>query len=223
MDHPDLRATGVTNVAYRLTTTGFITSSPRSVLVVDLMDVAAWVRQVHADPGTSSAGRTIGSMTNSSELVAVELTERERQFIQQALQQWGLSASDAPFPFQLLGLSSWDEFDELTVRLQRAVENAEPLSNLDWARVLFLTEITWASDLVGAALDFATVTGFSDTEAVSLLRGLQRRRKIGGYEGGKLLFPNGGRTRTAEEIEELERWGERVRREQEGREYPPGL
>lgn len=43
-----------------------------------------------------------------------------------------------------------------------------------------MTEITWASDLVGAGLDFATVTGFSDTEAVSLLRGLQRRRKIGG-------------------------------------------
>ena len=40
-------------------------------------------------------------MTNSSELVAVELTERERKFIQQALQQWGLSASDAPFPFQV--------------------------------------------------------------------------------------------------------------------------
>ncbi|HME76351.1 MAG TPA: hypothetical protein VKI00_12075 [Mycobacterium sp.] len=162
-------------------------------------------------------------MTSSSDLVAIDLTDRERKFIEQALQQWGLSASDAPFPFQVLGLSTWDEFGELTVRLQRAVENGDPLSNLDWARVLFLTEITWASDLVGAALDFATITGFSDTEAVSLLRGLQRRRKIGGYEAGKLLFPNGGRPRTAEEIEELERWGERVRREQDGRVYPPGL
>jgi hypothetical protein len=162
-------------------------------------------------------------MTSSSELVAVDLTDRERKFIEQALQQWGLSASDAPFPFQMLGLSTWEEFGNLTVRLEGAVANGEPLSDLDWARVLFLTEITWASDLVGAGLDFATVTGFSDSEAVSLLRGLQRRRKIGGYERGKLLFPDGGRTRAAEELDEIERWGEKVRREQQGRQYPPGL
>ncbi|MDC8984876.1 hypothetical protein [Mycobacterium marinum] len=61
--------------------------------------------------------------------------------------------------------------------------------------MLFLTEITWASGLVGAGLDFAIVTGFSDSEAIGLLRGLQRRRKIGGHERAKLLFPNGGRTR----------------------------
>jgi hypothetical protein len=95
------------------------------------------------------------------------------------------------------------------------------LSDLDWARVLFLTEITWASNLVGSGLDFAIVTRFSDTEAVGLLRALQR--KISSYKRAKLLFPNGGRTRTAEEIEEIERWGEQVRREQAGRQYPPGL
>jgi hypothetical protein len=162
-------------------------------------------------------------MTDSSELVAADLTEREREFIQQALEQWALSAADAPFPFQVLGLSTWEEFGDLTLRLRRAVTNGEPLEDLDWARVLFLTEITWASDLVGAGLDFATVTGFADTEAVSLLRGLQRRRKIGGHTRAKLLFPNGGRTRTAEEIEEENRYWENVRREQQGRQYPPGL
>ncbi|RFZ45322.1 hypothetical protein DAVIS_01152 [Mycobacterium marinum] len=134
-------------------------------------------------------------MTSSSELVAVDLTEREREFIQQALQQWGGAASGAPFPFQMLGLSTWEEYGELTLRLQRAVRGDEPLTNRDWARVLFLTEITWASGLVGAGLDFAIVTGFSDSEAIGLLRGLQRRRKIGGHERAKLLFPNGGRTR----------------------------
>jgi hypothetical protein len=162
-------------------------------------------------------------MTNSSELVAVDLTDRERKFIEQALQQWGWSASDAPFPFQVLGLSTWEEFGRLTVRLQGAVANDEPLTNLDWARVLFLTEITWVSDLVGAGLDFATVTGFSDTEAVALLRGLQRRYEIGGYQRGKLLFPNGGRTHTAEEVAEQRRRLEQERREQQGRQYPPGL
>ena len=121
----------------------------------------------------------------------------------------------------MLGLSTWEEFGALTVRLERAVTNGEPLTNLDWARVLFLTEITWASGLVGAGLDFATVTGFSDTEAVSLLRGLQRRRKLGGYDRATLLFPHGGRPRTAEEIEEIEQWGEKIRREYQERQYPP--
>jgi hypothetical protein len=162
-------------------------------------------------------------MTSSSELVSADLTERERDFISQALEQWALSAADAPFPFQVLGLSTWEEFGALTVRLERAVTNGEPLTNLDWARVLFLTEITWASGLVGAGLDFATVTGFSDTEAVRLLRGLQRRRKIGGYDRATLLFPHGGRPRTTAEIEEIQRWGEKIRREYNQRQYPPGV
>ncbi|MBW0013411.1 MAG: hypothetical protein JO059_09625 [Mycobacterium sp.] len=160
-------------------------------------------------------------MTSSSELVAVDLTQDERDFIRQALQQWESSAAGQPFPFQVLGLSTWGEFGEQTLRLERAITGCQPLTDLDWARVLFLTEVTWASDLIGSGLDFDVVTSFSDTEAVSLLRGLQR--KIGGIRRAKLLFPTGGRTRTAEEIEEDERWAENVRREQQGRQYPPGL
>jgi hypothetical protein len=160
-------------------------------------------------------------MSSSSDLVGVDLSETEREFIAQVLQQWGWSASDSQFPFQILGMSTWEEFGELTYRLQRAVENHEPLTDLDWARVMFLTEITWASSLVGSGLDFAIVTRFSDIEAVALLRGLQR--KISGHNRAKLLFPNGGRTRSAEEIETQKRWAEQLRQEQQGRQYPPGL
>ncbi|CQD13446.1 hypothetical protein BN1232_02653 [Mycobacterium lentiflavum] len=160
-------------------------------------------------------------MTDSSELVAVDLTEREREFIQQALQQWVWSATGKPFPFQVLGLSKWEEFNELTGRLAHAVTGGESLSELDWTRVLFLVESSWASSVVGAGLDFAIVTGFSDTEGLTLLRGLQR--KIGGVERAKLLFPAGGRTPGPEEVEEEDRWAEKVLREQQGRQYPPGL
>jgi hypothetical protein len=65
------------------------------------------------------------------------------------------------------------------------------------------------------------VTRFSDIEAVALLRGLQR--KISDHNRAKLLFPNGGRTHTAEEIAEQKRWAEKLRLEQQGRQYPPGL
>ena len=117
-------------------------------------------------------------MTDSSELVAVELTDDERDFIQQTLEQWALSAASKPFPFQVLGLSTWEEFGNLTGRLEHAVTDGEPMTDLDWARVLFLTEITWASMLIGSGLDFAIVTRFSDSEAVSLLRGLQRKQPM---------------------------------------------
>lgn len=160
-------------------------------------------------------------MTSSSELVAADLTERERKFIWEALHQWVWSATGKPFPYQILGLSTWEEFNELSGRLAHAITGGESLSGLDWARVLFLVESSWASSVVGAGLDFATVTGISDTEGVTLLRGLQR--KIGSVERAKLLFPTGGRTPSAEEIAEERRWEEKVRREQEGRQYPPGL
>lgn len=160
-------------------------------------------------------------MTTPSELVAVDLTEDERDFIRQTLEQWGWSASQKPFPFQVLALSTWQEFGDLVVRLTRAISDGESMTDLDWARALFLTEITWASSLIGSGLDFEIVTRFSDAEAVGLLRSVQR--KIGSYSRAKLLFPSGGRTRTPEEIKESEQWWDRVRREQEGRQYPPGL
>ena len=115
-------------------------------------------------------------------------------------------------------MSNWDEFDELTGRLAHAVTEGQSLTTLDWARVLYLTECSWASSLVGAALDFSIVTGFSDTEGLGLLRGLQR--KIGGIDQAETLFAGRGRPRP---IEEWERESEQIIREQQGRQYPPGL
>ena len=78
----------------------------------------------------------------------------------------------------LLGLSTTDEFRTLLHQLMEAIEEKKPLSDLDWARVLFLTEISWASDLVGAGIDFAT--NVRDEKAAPLLRSIQR--KVSSYE-----------------------------------------
>ncbi|WP_162625557.1 hypothetical protein [Mycolicibacterium llatzerense] len=129
-------------------------------------------------------------------LVAVELTADEREFIEQTLEEWAASASGKPFPYQVLGLASWEAFGELVFRLIDAVKAGQALTDLDWARVLFLTEVTWASSLVGCGLDFVTMTRFSDVQALGLLRALQR--KIGDYDRAKLLFPSGGRTQAPE-------------------------
>lgn len=157
----------------------------------------------------------------TSPLVAVELTVDERDFVVQTLEEWAASASGKPFPYQVLGLWSWEEFGELIFRLVHAVKPGQALTDLDWARVLFLTEVTWASSLVGAGLDFVSMTRFSDEQALGLLRGLQR--KIGGVRRAKLLFPNGGRTDTPEELAERQRWADEVLLDQQTRQYPPGL
>lgn len=117
-----------------------------------------------------------------------------------------------------MGLSEWSEFDVLTERLAQAVAGCQSLSVLDWARVLYLAECSWASSLVGAALDFSTVSGFTDTEALGLLRGLQR--KIGGMKYADALFPGRGRHRP---VEEWKRESEKIIEERRARRYPPGL
>jgi hypothetical protein len=48
-----------------------------------------------------------------TELVEIDLTDDERSFMQTALNEWGGPASYAPLPITILGLTSWDEFDNL--------------------------------------------------------------------------------------------------------------
>jgi hypothetical protein len=142
--------------------------------------------------------------------IAIDLTERERDFIVDGLREWQGSAGWKPLPIEAMGISDWDEFDALTDRLRAAVGRGEPLTELDWARVLFLGEITWASSLVGAALDFEIVTGFSDAEAIAVLRSLQR--KISSRRRADLLFPGRGRPRPIEEWKrETERMLQQIR------------
>jgi hypothetical protein len=125
-----------------------------------------------------------------TELVEIDLTDDERSFMQTALNEWGGPASYAPLPITILGLTSWDEFDNLVDRLSAAIGGKTPLSDLDWARALFLTEISWASDLVGSGMDFALIH-IRDEEAVQLLRAIQR--KVSTSYRADLLFPNAGR------------------------------
>lgn len=135
-------------------------------------------------------------MTESS-LITIDLTERERLFISRALYEWQGPAAWKPLPIDALGLADWDDFDQLVLRLSDTVQHGAPLSELDWARALFLTEISWASSLVGSGLDFSTVTDFDDIEAITLLRSIQR--KISSRRRADLLFPGRGRPRPIEE------------------------
>jgi len=107
-------------------------------------------------------------------LVAINLDDDERRFMVEALNEYfGAAKRAVPFLSSSLGASSDDEFRALVWRLLEAIDNGQPLSELDWSRALFLAEISWASDLVGSGLDFAT--RFRDEDAVELVRSVQHK------------------------------------------------
>jgi hypothetical protein len=89
------------------------------------------------------------------ELVTIELTDEEHKLMILALNEYGGAAQHTyRLLCPVLGQSNLDQWAYLVNRLKEAVRNKEPLSDLDWARALFLTEICFGSDLVGAGLDF---------------------------------------------------------------------
>src|SRR4051812_21684462 len=113
----------------------------------------------------------------SRELAGVDLTDDERRLLLAGLMEYGGPAAGAGALAPLVGAESVDAFFELTDRLSAAIKNGQPLSGLDWARALVLTEICWASDILGAASEFAT--NLSDERALSALRSLQRKLVTG--------------------------------------------
>jgi hypothetical protein len=121
-------------------------------------------------------------------LVAIELTDEERELMVLSLNEYYGPAGHAyELLHPLLGQSNKDEWVRLVNRLMEAIENNEPLSDLDWARALFLTEISFGSALVGAALDL--VRG-ADEYRIKLLRSLQY--KVSSHARFLLLLQNAG-------------------------------
>ncbi|GFG64664.1 hypothetical protein MKUB_21540 [Mycobacterium kubicae] len=138
----------------------------------------------------TSVGRTkwslplVGSSTPSTQpnsrvtptgrAVAIDLTDDERLLIVHGLNEYRGSAKRAmPLLTPLVGLSNTEEFRGFLSRLIDGVKRKEPLSDLDWAQAVFLTEIGWASDVVGSGIDFAT--NIRDEKAAPLLRSIQRK------------------------------------------------
>src|SRR4051794_35641159 len=109
----------------------------------------------------------------TAELVHVDLSDVESRLLLAGLMEYGGPAAGAAVLAPLVGAESVDTFFQLTDRLTAAIKHGDPLSDLDWTRALVLTEICWASDILGAASDFGT--NMSDDVALPALRSLQRK------------------------------------------------
>ncbi|MEV4420474.1 hypothetical protein AB0L40_10935 [Patulibacter sp. NPDC049589] len=108
-------------------------------------------------------------------LIAIPLTTTEREFLVQGLSQWKGPARPTEALSALFGYKDTAALDAGFERIQDAIERREPLPAEDWHRTLLATELAFASDLHGAGTEWSTVTRFSDTESIELLRSLQHK------------------------------------------------
>ncbi|WP_166902219.1 hypothetical protein [Mycobacterium sp. DL440] len=122
------------------------------------------------------------------------LSGEQKRFLGTALSVWGGIASNQLPPIEALGYAGLADFDSDVARLRDQLGRDKPeLSTLDWSRIQFLAEISWASDMFGAGVEFELVNPFSDAEALVLLRSVQRAlvRTV----DPAVLFPRAGTDR----------------------------
>jgi hypothetical protein len=134
----------------------------------------------------ASAGDGIGLTIDNDKLIAIDLNEDERDLLVMAINEYDGTAQGAVELLPpLIGKSSRREWRDYTRQLMENIERREPLSNLDWARALLLTEFGFGSDMVANARRFGPVR---DEYWVLVLRSLQDR--VSTDERARLLQEN---------------------------------
>ncbi|MDT3395093.1 hypothetical protein RKE29_00195 [Streptomyces sp. B1866] len=103
------------------------------------------------------------------------MTEKELKVLRCGLLEWSGSARGTEEFAVAMGFSSLAELLRESKRIRSALAQGEGLEPVDWARVLLATEVAFVSDVVGSGHDWSITTGFSDEEAVKILRSVQRK------------------------------------------------
>jgi hypothetical protein len=120
------------------------------------------------------------------ELVAIDLTDEERELMVLALNEYaGTAQHTHRLLCPVLGQADKHEWYQLTTRLKETIRNKERLSDLDWGRAMFLTDICFGSTLVGSGLRFGRG---ADEYWFEILRSLQA--KVSTYPRFLLLLQN---------------------------------
>ena len=101
-------------------------------------------------------------------LVNFDLSGDEREFLREGLSQWGGPAGCTEELAVAMGFESARDLLSETKRLVVAVSTGTPMSARDWARTLVCAKIDFVSDVLGAGVEWETVTAFSDTDSLRL-------------------------------------------------------
>ncbi|MEV3965187.1 hypothetical protein AB0M34_30600 [Nocardia sp. NPDC050193] len=112
---------------------------------------------------------------DSDGLVAIELSEDEREVLRRGLGEWGGPAHCTEALAVAMGFRSVVDLHGQGRRLRSALTSDKPLSVGDWRRTLVATEFAFASDVFGSGVEWSTTTGLSDEESIRVLRRLQRK------------------------------------------------
>lgn len=122
------------------------------------------------------------------DVLIVELAEEERAMLRWGLLDWGGPASPTEALVRVMGFESIADLYTSARRIAELVWTGKGLSRRDWTRALVATEFVWASDVFGSGLDSVYTFGYSDAEAVAILRSVQRKlRKAGALARGASL------------------------------------
>jgi hypothetical protein len=106
--------------------------------------------------------------------VDVPLNDDEWAMLYQHL-QWGGPARASDEAASLIGYESAFNLKDDVARLLALVRTRSPMLPRDWRRLLVSIELLFGSDTFGCGIEWATVTGIPDREAVASLRRLQRK------------------------------------------------
>lgn len=114
----------------------------------------------------------------SNEPIDVDLTGLERSVLSRGCYEWNGTARPSNAVARAFGFESANSLLADGTRLSRSVSQGLPLTRADWTRALLSLEVLFASDVIGAGVEWSIITGFTDGETISALRGIQR--KLGG-------------------------------------------
>ncbi|WP_104091921.1 hypothetical protein [Arthrobacter sp. GMC3] len=110
---------------------------------------------------------------DTEQKVAIGLTEDERSVLFQGLGQWGGPAKGTEAMAIAIGFSGTSDLYRDGFRIAADIRSGSPLTIVDWHRAVLATEIMFASDVVGAGLEWHGITGWDDATTLHLLRAVQ--------------------------------------------------
>ena len=103
----------------------------------------------------------------------MELPPDELRLLTWGLMQWGGPAYCSDSMAVAMGFEDAESMLDEIRSIVASLKSSGSLTPRDWTRALVSVEVVFASDVVGAAGDWQTVTAWTDEHTVGVLRRLQ--------------------------------------------------
>jgi hypothetical protein len=119
----------------------------------------------------------------ATDLLDVPLTDLERRVLLGGIAEWGGPANCTEEFAVAMGFRSVADLYETSERPYKSLKGAQALTQVDWVRVLLMTEIVFVSNVVGSGWDWQSTVGVPDSETIALIQGIQLKIPLAGVVG----------------------------------------